>query len=477
MLKRYILLAMLLLIALSSRAFVELTSTPISLDSEKAVYQLDSNGSSSRGPNGKPYAPLADTETPTPTNTPTITEMVTATPTETPTLTATTASTDTPTPTSTQTHTSTPTDTPTPTYTPTNTATATPTNTPTSTITPTNTPTRTPRRSQTPTSTPTRTATPTNSPTATESGTSTRTPTISATPTNSPTTTTTRTATGTSTNTPKRTNTPTNTATPTNTPTPTRTRSPTATPTIPPAVDMAITEEDSPDPIRPGDNLTYTLNITNNGPANAVNVLVTDTLPVDVTYMTSHPYPSTCIIPKPSIPLISCDLISIEANTSSQVDIIVNVKITASGLLINQSYVSASNQELNSGNNFAQVVTTIDAEKPAVTWVSPVPDESIYYLDYDIVEENEIVNLRVDATDNLGIGKVKFYRWDTVKKVFVVLVNVFKAPYLWDLDTGMLNYGWNEIDAEAYDNAGNMSDHKYIFIFRPYPLYLPFVRR
>ena len=132
--------------------------------------------------------------TPTPTNTPTITQ----TPTNTPTTTQTPTNTATPTNTSTNTptQTNTPTNTETPTQTPTQTSTS---NTPTPTPTPSETPTQTPT-SQTPTPTPTETSTQPPTP----SGTPTQTPTNTETPTQTPTNT--ETPTQTPTQTPTKTN-------------------------------------------------------------------------------------------------------------------------------------------------------------------------------------------------------------------------------------------------------------------------------
>jgi uncharacterized repeat protein (TIGR01451 family) len=53
------------------------------------------------------------------------------------------------------------------------------------------------------------------------------------------------------------------------------------------AADLAITKTDAPDPVVAGQDLTYTIHVTNNGPADATNVVVTDTLPAGTTYLTS----------------------------------------------------------------------------------------------------------------------------------------------------------------------------------------------
>jgi uncharacterized repeat protein (TIGR01451 family) len=51
--------------------------------------------------------------------------------------------------------------------------------------------------------------------------------------------------------------------------------------------DLSITKVGTPDPVLQNTTLTYTLTITNNGLQNALGVLVTDTLPTQVTYVSS----------------------------------------------------------------------------------------------------------------------------------------------------------------------------------------------
>ncbi|HLE26504.1 MAG TPA: LamG-like jellyroll fold domain-containing protein, partial [Anaerolineales bacterium] len=165
----------------------------------------------------------------------------------------------TPTPTTTATATNTPTNTPTAAATATSTPTSTSTATPTATTTPTDTPTATPTNTPTETATPTPTDTPTNTPTPTL----TNTPTPTETPTVTPT--------------PPATPTPS--ATPTDTPTSPPTTTPTDTPAPTSVADLVITKSDSPDPVTAGANLIYTINVQNNGPNTARNVVVSDTLP------------------------------------------------------------------------------------------------------------------------------------------------------------------------------------------------------
>ena len=53
--------------------------------------------------------------------------------------------------------------------------------------------------------------------------------------------------------------------------------------------DLGIVKTDSHDPVIPGTLLTYTLRVTNYGPSAAENVVVTDTLPVEVVYVSAAP--------------------------------------------------------------------------------------------------------------------------------------------------------------------------------------------
>jgi uncharacterized repeat protein (TIGR01451 family) len=56
-----------------------------------------------------------------------------------------------------------------------------------------------------------------------------------------------------------------------------------------PIADLSVTKSDSPDPVEEGQNLTYTITVTNNGPDGATGVVMTDTLPPDVDFVSASP--------------------------------------------------------------------------------------------------------------------------------------------------------------------------------------------
>jgi uncharacterized repeat protein (TIGR01451 family) len=65
-------------------------------------------------------------------------------------------------------------------------------------------------------------------------------------------------------------------------------------PPPPPAADLEIQKTHSPDPVNVGGQLTYTLSARNNGPSPATQVVITDSLPASVTYVSSTSTQGTC---------------------------------------------------------------------------------------------------------------------------------------------------------------------------------------
>ncbi|MDA2911626.1 DUF11 domain-containing protein [Nitrospiraceae bacterium AH_259_D15_M11_P09] len=123
--------------------------------------------------------------------------------------------------------------------------------------------------------------------------------------------------------------------------------------------DLSVVKSDSPDPVTTGQNLTYTVTVTNNGPSEATGVTLTDTLPASgVTFVSATPSQGTC---SQASGTVTCPLGSLANGANATVTIIVTA--TAAGTLTNTATVAGDKSDPDNTNDTA-TATTI-AEAPA----------------------------------------------------------------------------------------------------------------
>ncbi len=129
-------------------------------------------------------------------------------------------------------------------------------------------------------------------------------------------------------------------------------------PTSPPSIDLLLAMTDSPDPIRSGQNITYTLSVTNNGPDVATNVEIYDTLPLTVTFVSAASSQGSCTQAGRAV---FCAVGSM-ANTAI-VTVTIVVTATTSGMVSNTATgaVPGSLDPIVS-NNSATQITTVQAD-------------------------------------------------------------------------------------------------------------------
>lgn len=93
----------------------------------------------------------------------------------------------------------------------------------------------------------------------------------------------------------------------------------------------------------------------------------------------------------------------------------------------------------------------IDQQTPIATWILPTIGGQRFNV------SDGTIHLEVEASDNIGVDHVKFFRWDAVNEVYLDIATVTSAPFAIDLDTSTLNPEWNQIFVKAFDAAGNES--------------------
>jgi uncharacterized repeat protein (TIGR01451 family) len=123
--------------------------------------------------------------------------------------------------------------------------------------------------------------------------------------------------------------------------------------TVNSAADLAITMTDSPDPVKKRRELTYAINVVNNGPSTASGVVVTDALPPDVIFMSATSSQGSCS----GTATVTCELGSLASGAG--VDVTIVIKPTSVGTLSNTADVTGSDPDPDAANNSATATTIV----------------------------------------------------------------------------------------------------------------------
>jgi len=155
------------------------------------------------------------------------------------------------------------------------------------------------------------------------------------------------------------------------------------------SADVGIVKTDSPDPVGVGQFITYRLTVTNNGPAVATNVTVSDPLPGTVNFISVNPSIGSCS----GTTTISCSLGTLPVGNSQFVDLI--VQATATGTVTNTATVTRTEVDSVPGNDSSTANTTV----LAVTLV--------HLRDFTVTQDGKKIQIAWQTSfenDNLGFN-------------------------------------------------------------------------
>jgi uncharacterized repeat protein (TIGR01451 family) len=143
--------------------------------------------------------------------------------------------------------------------------------------------------------------------------------------------------------------------------------------TLRPAVDLAVGLTGTPDPVTPGNTISYTASVTNLGPDSATGVVLENALPPDTAFVSAVPSQGTC---DNSGGVIHCSLGALNADGRATVTLV--LRPAAAGTLTNRVTVRADQLEAQSANNTAQTTTAVSFSVPAFS-----NGDVIFFPEYD----------------------------------------------------------------------------------------------
>jgi uncharacterized repeat protein (TIGR01451 family) len=127
--------------------------------------------------------------------------------------------------------------------------------------------------------------------------------------------------------------------------------------------DLALSTAATPVTVFPGNDITYTQTITNNGPATASGITFLEAVPTNTTFASvSAPVGWTCTAPAVGgTGNVSCTDTSMASDTSANITVVVNLAatVTAATITANSSIASSGTTDPNSANNSTTVVTNV----------------------------------------------------------------------------------------------------------------------
>jgi uncharacterized repeat protein (TIGR01451 family) len=175
-----------------------------------------------------------------------------------------------------------------------------------------------------------------------------------------------------------------------------------------PEADLEVIKAGSPDPVLPGNDLTYTITVTNNGPDDASSVTVTDNLPPEVSFVSCNSTGGgSC---SGSVNNRTVTFTSLAAGASETVTLVANVNAgTAHGTIIsNTASVASTTFDPNPGNDSVTCTTSVinQADLAVTKTASPATVDTGTNITYTITVANNGPNsaANVTLTDNLPAG-------------------------------------------------------------------------
>lgn len=154
------------------------------------------------------------------------------------------------------------------------------------------------------------------------------------------------------------------------TPSPTATATVTPTPPLEGAADLALSKTVSPSVVTNGTLVTYTLRINNAGPAQAANVVLADTLPTNMAFVSCSAGANGVCAGSGRTRVVTFSFLPL-----GETIVTLTARVDCPGIenstLTNSAQITAANTDPNPANNSAQAAVTVALPQPRITLGAP----------------------------------------------------------------------------------------------------------
>jgi len=123
----------------------------------------------------------------------------------------------------------------------------------------------------------------------------------------------------------------------------------------PPEADLRLSKTAPAGPFHPGDQIPYTLTVTNDGPDDSPATVVSDTLPAGLTYVSDDAGCDTS-----NLPGVDCDLGTLASGASATVTIVTRLDAINGPTVTNSAFASGGNADPDPGNNASSVPARVE---------------------------------------------------------------------------------------------------------------------
>ena len=146
------------------------------------------------------------------------------------------------------------------------------------------------------------------------------------------------------------------------------------------APDLSVTKSDASDPVTAGENITYTLNLTNTGTAAAQSTTLTDAVPANTTFVSAQVTSGTgWSVAAPAVGatgsvVFSKSTMAVAETAAFQVVVMVNRSAANGATITNTATAASTSTDSDPADNTASATTTVQARADLAVTMSGTPD-------------------------------------------------------------------------------------------------------